>query len=267
MVDKSQEFEINEKVIVKLVIGVIAFFIAMSLIMNSVRFVGPGEAAVVFNKFRGMSNITLREGINFVNPITVKSKTYDLKLQKSDFTKIEGMSADNQTITLALAINWKLQPTKLKEIYQTIIGNVEDTIMHNVVLEVAKADLGKYKIGDIAVNRELLRKDIENNLKARMVQYYIDINNISIVDVQFSDEYEKAIEAKQVAQQKALEAEYAKQAKIREAEGQARSNELLQQTVTPKVIQLKWIEKWNGALPTVMSDKSNMLLDMGKAAQ
>lgn len=261
--EKNSEFEVNEKLIIKAIGGLLILW----FLLSSIKFIGAGDAAVVFNRFRGMSNMTLREGINFVNPLTVKTRTYSLKLQKSDFAKVVGMSSDNQTIGLSMAINWKYQPVHLKEIYQTIIGSVEDTVMHNVVYEVSKANLGKYKIGDIAVNREALRKDIENNLKDRMAQYFIDINNISIVDVQFSDDYEKAIEAKQVAQQKALEAEYNKQAAIREAEGQAQSYKLIQQTITPILVKQKWIEKWDGHLPQYMAGSdSGVILNMGSGA-
>lgn len=252
------------------IIGFVAFVLII-FALSSIKFIGAGQAAIVFNRFRGMSDITLREGINFVNPITVKTKIYDLKLQKTEYTQIEGMSADNQTIGLSLAINWKLQPTHLKEIYQTIVGNVEDTVMHNVIYEVSKASLGKFKIGDIAKNREDLRKVIEDNLKDRMTQYYIDIINISVVDVQFSKEYENAIEAKQVAEQNAQKAEYEKMVVIRAAEGQSRANQLLQQSATKAVIQLEWLKKWNGVLPTVIGgNNTDLLLNMngnGVAAQ
>lgn len=247
--NESSEFELNEKVIVKIIIGVILFFVLLS----SVKFIGPGQSAVVFNRFRGMSDLTLREGINFVNPITVKTRTYNLKLQKTDYGNIEGMSADNQTISLFLAINWKYQPNHLKEIYQTIVGNVEDTVMQNVVYEVSKANLGKFKIGEIATNREALRKVVQDNLTSRMSPYFIDIVNVSITNVEFSGEYEKAIEAKQVAEQNAQKAEYEKIATIRAAEGQARANQLLQSSATRAVIQLEWIKKWNGAIPQVIS--------------
>ncbi|HEX5207306.1 MAG TPA: hypothetical protein VFW10_05880, partial [Steroidobacteraceae bacterium] len=51
------------------------------------------------------------------------------------------------------------------------------------------------------------------------------------------------------------------QAKVRaeqrivEAQAQSESQKLLQQTLTPEIIQQQAITKWDGHLPTVMSDK------------
>jgi|GEM_PF-2551846 len=245
-------------------IGIAAgILFAFILVSWTIKFIGAGESAIIFNRYRGMTDRTLREGINFVNPVTDKVIKYDLKVRRSDFGKLEGMSADNQTILIDVTVNWKLQPKQLRNIYQKIVGDIRHTILENNVLEVAKAGLGKFKIDEIARNREALKKEIENDLKERLKTFYIDVVNVAIANVDYSDEYDKAVEAKLVAQQKALEAEYNKQAKIREAEAIAKSNQLLQKTITTLVLKQKWIEKWDGRLPTVLGNES-LILDVGK---
>jgi regulator of protease activity HflC (stomatin/prohibitin superfamily) len=243
-------------------VGIVVFLIILVL-FNPVKFIGAGESGVVFNRFLGMTDRRLEQGFNLINPITDSVKVYGLKVRVTDYPEIDGMSSDNQTIKLHIAINWKYQPDHLSDIYTKIVGNIEDTVMLNIVNEVIKANLGKVQIGEIAKNREGLRIAIEKNLKIRMSEYYVDIVNLSIVNVDYSADFEKAVENKQVAQQQAQQAEYEKQAAIAKAEGQARSNQLLQQNATKAVIELKLIEKWNGVLPTTMTgDKSSILLSI-----
>ena len=152
---------------------------------------------------------------------------------------------------------------KLKEIYQTIQGNVEDTILYNAIIDTSKAELGKFRIDDIARNREKLKAAIQDTLTIRMKEKYVDIINISVTDVDYSDNYEKAIEAKLVAEQQAMEAKNQKEKTRYLAEAKAIENKNLARTITPLVLQQKYIEKWNGVLPTVMSEGSNILMQLG----
>lgn len=253
----------EEKLIVNsFIVGVVLIFM-----VSCITYIGPGETAVQFHRFKGMTNRKFHEGINLKNPITDSVTKYSLKVRLTDYEKIEGMSSDNQTITMHIATNWKYQPDKLKDVYTKIVGNIEDTIMLNIVNETTKSCLGKVQIGEIAKNREGLRIDMENTLRKRMAEYYVDIVNLSVVNVEYSGDFEKAVEAKQVAQQKSQEAEYNKQAKIREAEGQARSNQLLQQSATKQVIALKYLERWDGKLPQVISNAAILRdLSAGTAA-
>jgi len=82
---------------------------------------------------------------------------------------------------------------------------------------------------------------------------------VSLVDFVFSPEFNKAIEAKQVAEQQAKQATFlvlkaAKEAEaeINKAKGQAEAQRLQQQTLTPILLQRQAIEKWDGKFPTVM---------------
>jgi len=247
----------------KKIASVIAGIFLIIFLAATIKFIGAGESAIIFNRYKGMSDRILREGINFVNPITDKVIKYDLKVRRSDFGKLEGMSADNQTIWIDITVNWKLQPDQLKNIYQKIVGDIRHTILENNVFEVAKAGLGKFKIDEIARTREDLKQEIENDLRERLKSFYIDVVNVAIANVDYSQEYDRAVEAKLVAQQKALEAEYQKQARIREAEALARSNQLLQKTITTLVLKQKWIEKWDGKLPTVLGNEG-LILDVGQ---
>jgi len=241
-------------------IGIIVVIIVVIFFFSSIKFVSAGQSGIKFNKFTGKVSMGLNQGINFVNPLTTKVKIYDLKTVKSEYKGVEGLSSDSQTIKMDITINWKLQPDKLDQIYQKVFGNLEDTIMLNAVYDTAKAELGKYQIDDIAKNREKLRDSIEKALSKRLGENYIFVSNVSIVDVDFSEDYEKAINAKMIAEQEALEAKNLKEKARYESEAKAIENKNLSQTITPLVLKQKWIEKWDGKLPSVMTGANSGLI-------
>jgi len=253
----------DTKLVIKVGTGVVIIACILTFFFSSVKFLSVGEKATVFNRFTGVMKRQLSAGINFVNPITAKVKKFDIKLQKEDWKKVEGMSSDNQIIWLDLVINYRLPADKLNDIYEKIQGDIRFTVFDNMVYEIAKTSLGKFKIEEIARNREDLKKELETRLKESAAKYYIIVENVSIYNVDYSDDYNKAVEKKLVAQQKAQEAEFSKQAKIREAEGVAQSNTLIRTTVTDLVLRQKWIERWDGQLPTtIMGNNASALLQI-----
>jgi len=235
----------------------------LMLILNGITLIGAGEAGVVFNRFTGMTDKNLKEGFNWVNPLTDKVRVYDVKVTKGEYTGVEGLSSDSQTIKLDLVVNYKLDSTQLRDIYQKVHGDIKNTLLLNAILDTSKAELGKFRIDDVARNREKLKAAIEETLRIRMKEKYIDIINVSVTNVDYSDAYEKSIEAKLIAEQQALEAKNMKEKTRYLAEAKAIENRNLAQTITPLVLRQKWIEKWDGKLPSVMPGNSNLLMQVG----
>lgn len=252
------------KQIIRWSIAAFAGIFVLLLFIWSTVMVGVAERAVVFNRFNGKMTKELGQGFNAINFLTDTVTKYNLQITRTDYSKIEGLSSDMQTILLDITVNWKLDGLKLSDIYQNIRGNIEDTIMINAVLDTSKAELGKFRVEEIARNREKLKRAIEDNLKTRLKEKYIDIVNVSIVNIDFSDEYEKSIEAKLVAEQAALEAKNKKEQVRYQAEAKGIENQNLAQTITPLVLKQKWIEKWDGHLPQYMlGQNASLLLQMG----
>ena len=103
---------------------------------------------------------------------------------------------------------------------------------------------------------DLCLEEIQKKVK----KYGINIDDFNIIDLDFSEEYSKAIEEKQVAEQKVLTAKQnlekskiESEKKIVEAEAEAKANELKKKTLTKELIEKEFIEKWNGELPKVTS--------------
>lgn len=243
------------------VLGIVGF-IVLILVLSSVKFIGVGQRAVVFNKFNGKVERTLEQGMNIINPIVSKIKKYNIQTTAQGY-EMDGLSSDSQTIHCQLVVNYRLQTGRLIDIYQNVQGNVADTILQNAVIDTTKAELGKFTIDNIAKNRETLKLAVENALKKRMGSQGIDIQNVSITNIDFSKEFEASIQNKMIAEQNALEAKNLKEKVRYESEAKAIENEKIAATISPMVLRAKWIEKWNGALPNVMTaENASMLLQM-----
>lgn len=117
---------------------------------------------------------------------------------------------DLQIITTALSLNWHLDPTKVNQIYQEI--GSEDDIANTVIIpamtEVLKAATPKRNAEEIIKKRAELKAEIDVAIELRLREYGIIVDDASLVNIAFSPEFSKAIEAKQIAEQEAKQAEY-----------------------------------------------------------
>jgi regulator of protease activity HflC (stomatin/prohibitin superfamily) len=177
-----------------------------------------------------------------------------------------------QTVTTTFALNWRIAPEKVSEVFQKL-GD-EDAVLTNVIdpaiSEVLKAAVAKRNVEEILAGREELKGDIDKLMKERMAAKDIIIEDINITDLQFSPEFAKAVEAKQVAQQEAQQAAYDAQkaeqeatAEVNRAKGQSQAQNLLKMTLTKELLQLKAIEKWDGKYPQYVGGSGVPLIKFG----
>jgi regulator of protease activity HflC (stomatin/prohibitin superfamily) len=129
---------------------------------------------------------------------------------------------------------------------------------------VFKSVVAKYSAEESITKRSEVSKDIEEALNARLQKYGITIQSFNIINFEFSKSFNDAIEAKVTAEQDALtqknkleQVKYESEQKIVSAEAQAKAIEIqakaIQNQGGEEYVKLKWIEKWNGQLPTTMA--------------
>ena len=135
----------------------------------------------------------------------------------------------------------------------------------------AKAATAKKTAEEIITRRQELKSDIDKLLVNRLGQYGIILSDVSIISINFSAEFNRAIEAKQVAEQDAKKAVFQAQqatndatARVNKAEGEAKAQALQTQSLTPELLQKMWIEKWRGEVPSTFSSngQSNFLFQI-----
>ena len=235
---------------------VITFFFILFFINPCVQ-IDAGHRGIILN-LGAVSDKILEEGLHFQIPFVQKIKSIDVRILKKE-TKAQAASKDLQNISTLIALNYHLNPQKVNELYKNVGMDFEDKVIDPAVQEIVKSITAKYTAAELITLREEVSTGIKTGLDSRLQKYYMIIDDFSIKDFEFSQTFAKAIEAKQEAEQLALKAERDLQRVKIEAEQQiataraeAETLRLKNVSVSPLMIQLNAIEKWDGKLPQYM---------------
>jgi len=194
------------------------------------------------------------------------------------------------------AVASKFDTTKIhtsrEEIRQNVEERLNETTVYAIVWELSNKG-SKHKFLNILSESDKM-VDTENDpVEMKTIQgvqrevyiadkkedketvYFLDnivsFTDVNITNIRYSDAYTQAIEDKQIAQQRVEKAQRElEEAKTRkeiaktEAEAKKIEQELINASLTPQILQSRWIDKWNGILPTVMGgDSGGLILDIG----
>jgi len=224
--------------------------------------IGPGQRGVLMT-FGAVHTGVLDPGLHLKLPFAQSVARMDVQVQSSQAAETSA-SLDLQNVSTTVATNWHILPADAEWVYQHIgnEGDLVDKIIRPAISNSVKAVTAHYNAEDLIIHRDQVRNEIQVQMTAELQSYRVVVDSVNITDFHFSEEFAQAIERKQIAQQRAFQAKYElDQAKVRaeqrvvEAQAQSEAQKLLQQTLTPEIIQQQAITKWDGHLPTVMSDK------------
>jgi prohibitin 1 len=258
-------FEIKVSTVAVWLFAIVAVIFGISTIFKAFVSIPAGNRGVVM-AFGKVQDAVLSEGLHIIMPFRDSVQIMSVQILRTDLN-MTAASGDMQDVNSSVVINWSIDPGSVNKIYQSVGDEdlIASKIIAPAVLESFKAATAKRHADQILQNREDLRAEFDSALKDKLSKYPITIVATSITDIEFSAEYKKAIEEKQVAEQDAQKAIYVAeqakndaQAKINEAYGDAQANKLKSLTITPKIIAMAWISKWSGVLPTVVLGSKSM---------
>lgn len=246
--------------------------IVIILILGSIAAVPTGHAGIK-TRFGAVQNDIISEGLNFHVPFIEDIKIMDCRTQKTD-VEGESSSKDLQAITTNLAVNYKVNKEKAFDLYKTVGVDYENIIIDPAIQEAMKTTLAQYNAEEIITKREQVAKELEETLEKKLVSRGIDIEAINIVNLSFSKAFDEAIEKKQIAEQETKKAQQElekvkieAEKRVVQAEAEAQSLKAQKEEITEELLQLrqienetKWIEKWNGQLPSTMLGGDNSII-------
>jgi regulator of protease activity HflC (stomatin/prohibitin superfamily) len=227
--------------------------------------VDSGTVGVV-KRFGAVSDLVLQPGLHFKAPMITEIVPVETRVKKVQ-QEASASSKDLQVIKSIIALNYRIEPEKASKIYQDLGPEFEERIVEPALQEAIKATTAKYTAEELVTKRADVALVMEEDLKVRLAMRDIVPTDLNIIDFQFSPEFNDAIEQKQIAQQAAqrarnelervkLEAEQEEAkaqgvalATLAKAKAEAEGQKLLRETVTPELLQLRALEKWNGILP------------------
>ena len=251
---------------------VAALIIAALMIGLSCTANVPTGHTGVLTTFGRVENRTLEAGLNFKAPWQNVVKM-DNRVQKQS-TDLICFSSDIQEVSLKYTVNYQISSKDAMTIYKTIGTDYYNNIIVPNITESVKTEVAKYSAEALVGDRSSLSKAIQENLTARLAVYNIIVVSASIEDMDFTDAFTDAVEAKQVAEQNKLKAQTEAEQKVIEAqaaadvkktqadaeayeigvkaEAEAKANKQLAESITQALIDYKYYETWDGKLPEVM---------------
>jgi regulator of protease activity HflC (stomatin/prohibitin superfamily) len=232
------------------------------------RSVDTGKVGVVTQMGR-VTGRELSEGFSFVAPWGFNNVTeYDIKTLKTE-AESKAATKDLQDVSATVVLNYRLERGKVSEMHQTVGEKYQDILVAPALQEVFKSMAAKYTATESITERPALKADVVEGLTERLKKYGISVQDVSLTNFAFSEAFNNAIEATQVANQNVArmrqELESVKvqaEKDITAAQGAAEAQRLQQQTLTTEILQKQAIEKWDGKLPTTYAGDNGTLFNI-----
>ena len=259
----------------RIVATVLVVVIALIFAISCFSFVPTGHTGVV-TLFGKVEDYTLDSGVHFKNPFARVIKM-DNRIQKES-VELSCFSSDIQEVEVVFTLNYQISKEYAMNIYKTIGKNYFDTAVSPIITESVKTVAARYTAEDLINKRNELAMAIETDMKEKLLIFNIELVSTSIEDMDFTDAFTDAVEAKQVAAQNKLRAETEAAQRVVEAEAEAQirrvtaeaeayeilqraeaeaqANQKLAESITDRLIEYRYYEVWDGKLPQMVMGES-----------
>lgn len=256
-----------------LIISIIV--IALITFISSITTIPTGYVGVK-TRFGQVQETVINEGLNFKMPFIEKIIRIDCKTQKCEYV-MESSSKDLQKISnIKIAVNYNVNKEKANELYKNIGTKFDTIIVEPAIFESVKQGMSQYTAEELITKRSEVSSVITTLLEDKLETRGITITALNIIDLNFSAEFDAAIEKKQITEQQTQQAKYElekalveNEKKIANAQAEAEVMKLQNAQITEQTLKLKeleikeqLIEKWNGQLPTYSLGNSIPLIDV-----
>lgn len=287
--NESNEDIVSHNSTAGMIIGII-LGIAFIILGNSFVIIPTGYTGVK-STFGQINEVTLQNGANFKIPFIQKIEKVNNKQQDIVFEgQIWSETSERTSLYYdGVTVTYQINPEKSAWIYANVSNYKENLVTQTLVASAIKTSSKELNSTD-ATNRGIIEPLSMKNIQAALDEKYgkdvVIINKVVIANTDFEDSYNQAIANKQTAQlayeqqqienKKKIEAAEAEakvkttqakaeaDAEVIKAQGEADANKLLNDSITDKILQQMYLDKWDGSLPRVsLSDKSNAIVDIG----
>ena len=204
------------------VVGLAALGVVL-LVVSCLRTVPTGHTGIV-TTFGHVEDSTYEAGVHFCAPWK-SVVNMDNRNQKASMD-LQCFSSDIQEVSVKYTINYQISKANAQTIYKEIGVSYYETVITPRVQEAVKSEFAKYTAEQLLDNRALLSQNIRETLTEKLSLYNIIVVDASVENLDFSDVFTDAVEAKQVAEQKSKQAQIEQQQKNMEAEAAAQRAEI-----------------------------------------
>lgn len=210
--------------------------------------VGAGQVGVV-TRF-GAVNRVANPGISLKFPL---AESVNIMETRTQIEQVDASSAskDLQDVNAKIALNFHLRGEKAVEVYQNVGQEYKDRIIAPALQEAFKATTAQFTAADLIGKREEVKKLALTEIKIRLEKYNVIVDDLNIVNFDFSKDFNLAIEEKVKSQQKKEQAQIEAETLLIQAQGQVNAQKVLKESggLTPEYLNFLAVQKWNGILP------------------
>ena len=289
----KEEETVKKGLIIIVGIAVIVGIVALTCTAT----VQTGYTGIV-TTFGRVEDVTLEAGFHFKSPFQ-EIILMDNREQKSTFTT-EAFSSDIQQVDITGSINYAINKSTAMNLFKEVGTDYFNKLVYPRMLEITKGVFSKYTAENLVANRQNLSESIRAGMHEELNNYGINVISISIENIDFTDAFTDAVEAKQVAAQKKLQAEIeqsqmtmetqqqaerkrinaeaeANVAKINadadayalqvRSDAEAEANKKIAESLTEHLIRFNEIKAWDGRLPTYMAGQGTTTLPILNMAE
>lgn len=254
------------------------------VLVSTVVIIPAGTTGVVLT-FGKVSENVMGEGLHLKIPFVQSVVNVSNKIQKLEVAA-QAVSQDLQAISSDIAVNYRIGNQASASIYQNIGLDYQNVVLLPAVQESMKSVSAMYTAEELITKRTEVSEEIKETLESKIAEYGIVVDRFNIVNFDFSEEFNAAIEAKQVAEQnliktrteqeqeiviaeaaakrKVIEAEAEAEAITARADAQAKANETLTKSLSEMLVEYEKVQKWDGKLPVATG--GNTFLDVSSLA-
>ena len=254
----------------------------------------PTSHVGIVTTFGKMSDETLEPGFH-VKGFFDKVASVDTRTQKYT-VNILAFSSDIQQVNLTANLNFNVDKKNAPILYREIGTNYLYSLVDPRFQENVKVVVSRYIAEELIKHREELSEEAFTLMRDDLAPYGVNVSGVSITDVDFTDAFTNAVEAKQVATQERLIAQTQQEQKTMEAEAEAErktiaaqaeaeiarieaeatayaikmkaeaeaeANKKLSESITTELIDYNKVQQWNGEMPQFMGGTNTTpILDM-----
>lgn len=270
----------NSQKIIPIVITVAVVLLLAISALNPFVIINAGERGVT-RTFGKISSHVRSEGLTLKTPFIDEIYVINVRPQTVE-GDAQTYTKDNQPIDIKFNVIYSIPETNLPLTLKRYEGAPYEKFAHPKIMDAIKAIGGKYTASEFITRREAVKRDLVTLAREVVMDIDTKLPSINIIDipitnVDFDDEYETAIKAKQVMQQKAQQKQYERQAAeadaqmiVIKAQADAKSIAIKADALkkSSQLVQLEQInmmkEKWDGKLPQTMvvGPSGSMILPM-----
>jgi prohibitin 2 len=270
------------KVSVSLVVVLVVLALSASTLGASLMVVDAGEVGVVFNLFAGTQQTTLPPGIHVVAPYinqvyrySTMEQAYTMSILRNE-GKVQGDDSlwsptiEGLQVGIDSTTRFSIDPAKAAMVHNNLRHGYEEILIRPTIRSIVRLQVSQYAVTDVyGSKRGQIQRDIETQIRERFEKEGFLLLSFDIRNINFTEDYKKAIEQKQIAQQEAerkkVEADGLKSAAIARAEGDAKALELISEQLAknPNLVNYRYVEKLSDKIQVIMLPSgAPFILDM-----